>query len=138
METPFDKEIENLRIEYKAIESKIFQKEEERDEFIIKNKLYKTFPLPEEFRNKKIKHLTFVDIEGNTTSEYADEIFEIDKKGYPYYSSLTYGILEYDYKNHCFVRSYFGGCFKEHYVGCFDIEFDTSWEDLKNRLNKGE
>lgn len=122
IKTPFDEDIQNLQSEIKEIKEKLEVKEQQRKEYIIKNKLYMTFPLPEEYRKKHIKSLYFVDGKGDTSYECEDEIFVVDKNGYAYYSSYTYGILKYCKEEQCFVYHYYGNALKFNYVGCFDIE----------------
>lgn len=126
-----DKQLNELVIEREKLldkfitplDVKILKLKKERKGYIFKNKLYRTFPLPQEDIGKEIFSITFVDKYGNFDTWYNDEIFEVDKDGYPYYSSYTNGIMEYNPEENCLQLTRYGCSESLEFIGYSEIEF---------------
>jgi hypothetical protein len=119
-------EIDKQNIEPLREERKKF--ENEREEYIYKNKKYNLFPLDKEYINKELSSVAFMCEDGSIDEEYKDELFYVDRDGYPYYSSYSYGITSYDKETNSFYHYYYGSRTKKNYIGYIEIEFEEDEE----------
>ena len=132
----FDDEINKLKNQINEINktqleplyNRVTSLKKQKNKYIVENKLYKTFPLDKKYVEKCISNITFITAKGETEEYFDDELFWVDKHGFPYYSSYENGILEYSQSDKKFIHMYHGFPTKKDFIGYIEIDFNG--EDL--------
>lgn len=88
---------------------------------LLKENLFKKFPLPQCYLDKRINKITFITSAGKLETYYEDDIFYVDSQGYPHYSSYENGLLDWNEKGF-FQYSYYGMTTKKDYIGYVELE----------------
>lgn len=102
----------------------ITETREEIAKRLLKEDLYKKFPLPQDYIDKRINKITFITSNGKLETYYEDDIFYVDSLGYPHYSSYENGLLDWNEKGF-FQYSYYGMVTKKDYIGYVELEMET-------------
>lgn len=90
---------------------------------LLKENLYRKFPLPQDYIDKRINKITFITSDGKLETYYGDDIFYVDSLGYPHYSSYENGLLDWNEKGF-FQYSYYGMVTKKDYIGYVELEVE--------------
>lgn len=106
------------------LNDRIAETREEMAKRLLREDLYKKFPLPQDYIDKRINKITFITSDGKLETYYEDDIFYVDSLGYPHYSSYENGLLDWNEKGF-FQYSYYGMVTKKDYVGYVELEVEV-------------
>lgn len=112
-----------LKTRMAKLDGLITEAREEIAKRLIKEGLYKKFPLPQDYIDKTINKITFITSNGKLETYYDDDTFYVDSQGYPHYSSYENGLLDWNEKGY-FHRSYYGMGTKKDYIGYVELEVE--------------
>lgn len=126
-------EIQQQQTEHYRAWSRLLEEEEQlqqlRVKYLIENKLYSSFPLPQEMIGKDIESLVFINEDGTFEElEYGD-IFEVDENGYPYFSDYERGIIEHNSVFDKWYKHYYLHTTEKNYIGYIDLKFVDKKDD---------
>lgn len=132
----FDNQIKELKDQIKEINqtqleplyNKVTSLKQQKNKYILNNKIYKTFPLDERYIGKDISCITFIDSKGETEEFYNDETFNVDGRGFPHYSSFEHGVLSYSFADEKFVFWRYGLKYEKDFIGYTYLRFEDEGE----------